>query len=150
MLEFNIAPNTQIGKIEIPDKVWDNENYYNQDKYQRSGEFIENLVTDNIIEFCKRWLHLAGFKELLEDYNEYHSKFITSYSSSNAYGEYNTNQGSLLRVPILDNKNKSKEALVFNEFIDRKPFHVFSNLEQNGVDTNELRSNTERLLNKYN
>ena len=42
------------------------------EKYSRGGEFIENMVTDNIIEFCKRWFHLAGFNEILEDINEFY------------------------------------------------------------------------------
>ena len=75
MAEFNIAPNTQIGRIEIPQKVYENENLYNieEDKYSRGGEFIENLVTDNIIEYCHRWLHLGNFKEILEDIDEFYS-----------------------------------------------------------------------------
>ena len=72
-LENNIAPNTQLGRIIIPDKVYKNENAYNNEKYERGGEFIENLVTDNIIEFCSRWLHLANFVEFLDDMNEYYS-----------------------------------------------------------------------------
>ena len=74
MLEFNIAPNTQYGKIVIPDKVYKNENAYGtaEEQYSRGGEFIENLVTDNIIEFCKRWYYLAGVNEIIEDIDEYY------------------------------------------------------------------------------
>lgn len=74
MLEFNIAPNTQYGKIVIPDKVYKNENAYGtaEEQYSRGGEFIENLVTDNIIEFCKRWYYLAGINEIIEDIDEYY------------------------------------------------------------------------------
>ena len=71
-LENNIAPNTQIGKIEIEEKIYDNENRYLNDKYERGGEFIENLVCDNIISFSNRWLHLANFNELLSDIQEYY------------------------------------------------------------------------------
>ena len=76
MLEFNIAPNTQYGKIVIPDKVYKNENAYGtaEEQYSRGGEFIENLVTDNIIEFCKRWYYLAGVNEIIEDIDEYYIK----------------------------------------------------------------------------
>lgn len=74
MLEFNIAPNTQVGRIIIPNKVYQNENAYRipEEKYSRGGEFIENMVTDNIIEFCKRWFNLAGFSEVLEDIDEFY------------------------------------------------------------------------------
>lgn len=65
--ESNIASNTQIGKIEIPHKVYKNENSYNIEGYSRSGEFIENKVTDNIIEFGHRWFHLPTVMEVVKD-----------------------------------------------------------------------------------
>ena len=70
--ENNIAPNTQVGKIIIPEKVYKNENSYNQEKYSRAGEFIENMVTDNILEFAHRYFNLASYKEMLEDFEEYY------------------------------------------------------------------------------
>ena len=75
MLEFNIAPNTQVGRIVIPDKVYANENTtkIEEEKYSRGGEFIENMVTDNIIEFCHRWFHLAGFEEFIRDIDEFYA-----------------------------------------------------------------------------
>ena len=52
MLEFNVSSNTQIGKILVVNKVWDNENAFNveEEKYSRGGEFLENFVTANIIK----------------------------------------------------------------------------------------------------
>ena len=75
MNEFNIATNTQIGRIEIPHKVYPHENAYQIQGYTRSGEFIENMVTDNIIEFFKRWFNLGGIIEVLKDINEYYSEY---------------------------------------------------------------------------
>ena len=77
MSEFNIAPNTQIGRIEINSKVYNNENTYKipEEKYSRGGEFIENLVTDNHIEFCHRWFKLANVEEMIEDVDEYYNRF---------------------------------------------------------------------------
>lgn len=77
MGEDNIAPNTQIGRIEIPDKVYENENAYHieESKYSRGGEFIENLVSDDTIEYCHRWFHLANTKEFIDDLNEFYSGF---------------------------------------------------------------------------
>ena len=63
------------------EKVYEHENAFNFDKYSRAGEFVENLVVDNEIEFCHRWLHLANFQELLEDIDEYYIKnSIGSYT----------------------------------------------------------------------
>ena len=71
-MECNIAPNTQVGKIVIEEKIYDKENILNEDKYTREGEFIENLVCDNILEFARRYFGLASFREfLLYDLMEY-------------------------------------------------------------------------------
>lgn len=82
MGEFNIAPNTQYGKIEIREKVYDDENAYHieDEKYSRGGEFIENLVTDNHIEFCHRWFKLANITEMIDDVDEFYNRF--------GYGKY--------------------------------------------------------------
>ena len=53
-------------------KLYDNENVINEEKYERSGEFLENLVTDHHMEFCKRYFKLADWKQfLLEDLPEF-------------------------------------------------------------------------------
>ena len=80
MIEFNIAPNTQIGRIVIPEQVYEHENIYHTEPYNRAGEFVEAMVSDTYSEFCRRWFHLAGFKELLEDIDEYYNRF--------GYGKY--------------------------------------------------------------
>ena len=43
-------------------------------KYSRSGEMLDNLMSDNIIEFCYRWLHLANYSQLLQDVSEFYNK----------------------------------------------------------------------------
>ena len=71
-MECNIAPNTQVGKIVMETQIYDNENRLNEEKYTREGEFIENLVCDNILEFAHRYFGLATFKEfVLYDLMEY-------------------------------------------------------------------------------
>lgn len=69
--EFNMAPNTQIGKITIHDHVHDLENPFNNEFYDRAGQYIEDLASQNIISFCNRWLHYPSFKEWLDDLNEF-------------------------------------------------------------------------------
>ncbi len=113
LLEFNIAPNTQIGKIIIPNKVYENENAYNieKERYSRGGEFIENMVTDNEIEFCKRWFHLAGFNELLEDANEY---FENKMFGSMNYIQTMNSYGDILECPLIPTSTPISKPLVFD------------------------------------
>lgn len=86
-LEHNCSPNTMIGAIVIPEKIYDNENYYKKELYNRGGEFIENMVTDNVLEFSHRYFHLATFKEFLtEDLPEFinmgYMRSTTTYNNA--------------------------------------------------------------------
>ena len=78
ILENNLAMNTQVGKINIENDIHDNEHhdmYTSSDveaKYSRSGEFLDNLMSDNILEFCKRWLHLGDIYDIIKDMEEYY------------------------------------------------------------------------------
>ena len=85
MREFGIAPNTQIGKIEIEQEVHQWENPFDYNKYCRGGQFIQDFCSHNFIEFSRRWFHLAGFKEMLEDMDEYFAMY-------NSFGSRDINQ----------------------------------------------------------
>lgn len=108
MGEFNIAPNTQIGKIVIEQKVYDDENAYHIDdeKYSRGGEFIENLVTDNHIEYCHRWFKLANVNEMLEDIDEYYSNA--------GFGKY-SNLLAAFNSPIIPSSGRPQSPVIFNQ-----------------------------------
>ena len=109
MLEFNIAPNTQIGRIVIPEKVYEHENTYkiDEEKYSRGGEFIENMVTDNTIEFCKRWFGLATIQEFINDIDEfYNDKGFGAFSNL-------TNAG-FVESPIVPTFDKVETAVTFD------------------------------------
>ena len=71
--EHNMAPNTQIGKIMINEQVHPLENPFNNPKYDRGGQFIEDLTSQNIVSFCSRWLGFPGFKEWLKDLEYYYT-----------------------------------------------------------------------------
>ena len=72
--EFNMAPNTQVGKIII-----DNSPYKDipELKIDAGGTFTENLASHNFIEFCHRWLHMANLEMVLEDVHEFFTKYKT-------------------------------------------------------------------------
>ncbi|MDD3121910.1 MAG: DNA polymerase domain-containing protein [Candidatus Izemoplasmatales bacterium] len=72
--ENNLAPNTIISKIIIPQKVHDKENLFYNKFYDRGGDFTEDLMSQNYIEFSNRWLGLANVTEMIEDLREYFEK----------------------------------------------------------------------------
>ena len=99
-LENNIAPNTQVGRIVIDKQIYDHENVYNNPKYQRGGEFVENMVTDNIIEFCHRWFHFAGFMELLEDIKEFNQNLYLGVGEYRDTYYYDNDTNKYMITPI--------------------------------------------------
>ena len=75
-MQNNTAPNTQIGMIDMPEQVYDNENAdANEDeddeeekgKYSRSGEMLENYMCRNMIIFANRYFKLASFRQFIEE-----------------------------------------------------------------------------------
>ena len=97
--EYNMAPNTQIGKIIIPDPVHKWENPYNFEYYDRGGQFIEDLTSQNVLEFCHRWFNYPSFMELLEDMKYY-------FTYVEAPGFYNINNPRDMVTPIPAQKGK--------------------------------------------
>ena len=97
--EYNMAPNTQIGKIIIPEPVHKWENPYNFEYYDRGGQFIEDLTSQNVLEFCHRWFNFPSFMELLEDMRYY-------FTYVEAPGFYNINNPRDMVTPIPVQKGK--------------------------------------------
>lgn len=65
--QHNIALNTIIGKAEAYCKLYENENPFNNERYDRVGDMFECLQSESIIEFCHRYLEIADYKELIND-----------------------------------------------------------------------------------
>lgn len=123
MLEFNIAPNTQIGRIIIPEQVYDHENAYKieEGKYSRGGEFIENMVTDNIIEFSHRWFKLPTIEEFIQDINEFYNSFCNYGSFSNLIG------AGFVESPIIPIVDKVETPIIFDMNRAENPIMFFNN-----------------------
>lgn len=120
------------------DKFYTDENYNNNDSYNRAGNFIEDLVADNLLVFCTRWLHLAGFKEFLEDWDEYNKKFLKSYSRHGNYGRFNyiLDEHRVVETPFLD-MGDIKAENPFYECRAEKPILLLKPLKDSEVDLNE-------------
>ena len=71
--ENNMAPNTQVGKVLLPDRLDKNENRYNNDGFDRVVWFIEDYVSHDRLNFCQRYLRLASYEEMFDDIIEYFS-----------------------------------------------------------------------------
>ena len=109
ILENNLAPNTQIGRIIIEDpndptksfSLNEHPDMYSSKgeiaKYSRGGEFLENMISGNILEFCRRWMKLGDIHQCIDDIIEYF-KFNPSHGII-------PNEGDI--------KNKQYQAIYF-------------------------------------
>ena len=141
MSEFNIAPNTQIGRIEINTKVYNNENTYNipEEKYSRGGEFIENMVTDNVIEYCHRWFHLSNIEQMLDDIDEFYGNRCGSKFSNLITAGYGN--GSPIISAVIPTSSGYIDGVKFGQpkkitpvtfYTQRNPEYTYNKLSMKG------------------
>ena len=107
--QFNIIATALIARINIPEQIQAVENPLGMDFYVREGQYIEDLSCKNYIDFCERWLNLAGFSDLLDDVREY----IDNYSNSGTIVSWNNNTINPFRIK---NKGVLTNPMQFNDF----------------------------------
>lgn len=133
ILENNIAPNTQFGMIRINRKVhkWEHPDMYTSDdteaKYSRGGEFLENYMSGNVLEFCRRWFHLGDIYDVIGDiaeffkYNDYTDKGLDWNRNEALYDksdklipalEKTSYNGYPALIPLDDISNEEKQKLI--------------------------------------
>ena len=114
--EFNMAPNTQIGKVTFPNQIDPNEHKFPREGWERQSQYMEDLQSGVYLEFAHRWLGLASYDELLEDIAEF---FTTQRAPQQALRYYNPDGSKIAFQHI-------PEGTV-NPFIhvDGKPYNPF-------------------------
>lgn len=137
MREFNIAPNTQIGKILIDQQVHDNENPFKYEKYCRSGQFIEDYRSGNTIEFCHRWMHLANYEEFMEDMNE--------YFSMNGAENVSPMSSDLVSISRNNNIPKSNPLVRFSEQAENRSLVFIYPEEQDFSEEHKILTKTAQM-----
>lgn len=66
-----MAPNTQYGKVFFKEPLDSKENRFNNPYFDRTVWFIEDYVSHDRLNFCERYLHLAGYLEMYYDIINY-------------------------------------------------------------------------------
>lgn len=98
--ENNIAPNTQIGKIILPEQLDPKENRFNNDYFDRAVYFVEDYVSHDRINFCVRYFHLAGYEEMYDDMIEY---FRNIQAPSRVLHPVEPDSGKLVMCEVVPN-----------------------------------------------
>lgn len=108
MRQMNIAPNTILGFIDIPEPVFENENRYNVERFVRGGSFLEDLQSHVFLEFGSRWFGLADYATLLDDVCNYLNAMMRGVGIYNSY--HNT-----VNPLIMIDKDIKINPLIMNE-----------------------------------
>lgn len=104
----NIAPNTQIGMLDIAD---DTGRVHKLDKYDTPMAFVEDLQTRNWTIIGKRWFGLADFKELIGDIKEY---LGNEYEDVEDFKRVDKKTG-LISPVFIKNKNIERDPVYFRD-----------------------------------
>lgn len=78
IISINVAANTMIAKLIINDTVEDfmNKIDIDADKYDSGKDFIDNYLTGNVLNLCKKWFNLPGVMEMIEEYSKHKNKKV--------------------------------------------------------------------------
>lgn len=126
--EFNMAPNTQIGMVVIPEAINDKENKFNSEKYTRSGAFIEDLQSGVYLEFCNRWLNMGNYLELYKDIIEYFHNIRIPFDQL----KWCTPQGLIIPADVY-NKDLNIRPVIFADGLI-KPTITYKVPNMNGLE----------------
>lgn len=120
ILQNNIAPNTMIGMVKIPNQVFENENKGKLEHWTRAGKFMEDFQSQVWLEICTRWFHLSDYTKLYFEVIEF---FKTKMSSYNGLKDIDTVTG--LMIPMIDvAKENYIEGMIFDQNPDKNTFLI--------------------------
>ena len=105
--QFNIAANTIIGKLIIDEKVHDKENISDMDKWTRASAFMEDIQSQQWLEFASRWFNLPDYTTLYHEVERFFTQIANAYLGLRVYERDGTiepiafDQDGLLCEPII-------------------------------------------------
>ena len=109
-IQFNIAANTQIGKVIIPDQIHPYENRRHYEQWDRAGSFFEDMQTENYIIVGFKWFGLLGIMGMKKYIKQY---FNTVLEPSCKYGFEDYVEGRLIQ-PMVYHDEYGRCPMVFS------------------------------------
>ena len=115
--ESNMAPNTQLGKIFFPEQLDDKENRFNNSYFDRTVWFMEDLISHDRINFCERYLKLAGYLQMYHDIINY---FTTVKAPMRGLYTSDTINGGRIMCNIIPVKSSRTMAVIIDSNIGKR------------------------------
>jgi hypothetical protein len=133
MREYNMAPNTQIGLIVISEQVNPAiENRFNDDKWTRAAQFIEDFHSHDWLEIAARWF---GFPDYTTLYKIIENLF--TYEINPTYGLRKYNPDGTIDPMIFEQPHMLIQPMIFESEYDRKYYdqtiYAYINFDPNKI-----------------
>ena len=120
--QYNLAANTQIGMIIIPEQINNHENRQRDMAYSRGGQFLEDFQSHVWLEVATRWFNLADYTTLVHDVEEF---FRTVMMPMYGLRIYN-NEGHIEPIHFCDS-NLPSFGIYFDNDIRVEHYEKFDN-----------------------
>jgi len=121
----NISPVSMLAKILLPEQVFDAENQFNNDYYDRVVWMVEDLLSTNYLDFAARWFDMPTYEEMYDLVIQY---FMMIQNASRGLRVDNPNTGKrYIAHPIADN---SKPRLMYRLVDNTKPRLMYRLIER--------------------
>ena len=119
--ENNIAPNCQHGKIFIPEQVDIKENRFNNPTFDRAVWFMEDLISHDRLNFCERYLRLAGYLDMYYDIINY---FTNVKAPMRGLYSSDTIRGGRIMCNIVPNEIKREMVMIVDPTVGREMCYI--------------------------
>lgn len=131
--ENNMAPNTQYGKMLFPEQLDRKENRFNNDYFDRGVWFTEDLVSHDRLNFCERYLHLAGYEQMYDDIIEY---FTTIMPPIRGLKDYDCVSGLKIMASIIPDNSKREMCTIVDPSEPKIMCRIVERKMPNGSNVN--------------
>ena len=112
-----MAPNTQRGKIFFPEILDPKENRFNNSYFDRTVWFMEDLISHDRINFCERYLNLAGYLQMYYDIIKY---FTTIKAPMRGMYSSDTINGGRIMCNIIPDNSSRQMVMVIDPAVNKR------------------------------
>ena len=104
--ENNMAPNTQHGKVIIPEQIDPRENRFNNPTFDRTVWFIEDYISGDWLNFGNRYLNLPSYEEAYDIIYKYFTEVIEPRGKLNIMDNLS---GKMIMCHLLPDKRRDEK-----------------------------------------
>lgn len=112
-----MSPTTMHGKVFFPEIIDPKENRFNNSYFDRTVWFMEDLISHDRINFCVRYLNLAGYLDMYYDIIKY---FTTIKAPMRGIYSSDTINGGRIMCNIVPNNSGRELVMIIDPTVGRE------------------------------